>query len=154
MYKKLLVALDRSAISDKVFDTALFLAKNIGAELNLVNVLSFELASNMVGFTSFTLSDDSGMLEEVQEHSERLKRESLENLQYLVKKAKEAGVDAKYNQLFGDPAKAICEEAQEWDADLILMGRRGHSTVSELFLGSISSAVIHRCHCAVHLVQI
>ena len=154
MYKKILVALDRSAIADKVFETALFLSKSMNAELNLVHVLSFELASNMVGFTSFTLSDEAGMVEEVQEQTARLKRESLENLQYLVKKAKEVGVNAAYNQLFGDPAKAICEQANEWNADLILIGRRGHSTVSELFLGSVSSAVIHRCNCAVHLVQI
>ena len=47
----------------------------------------------------------------------------------------------------------ICKLAQEWNADLIVMGRRGHSILSELVLGSVSSYVIHRAHCSVHIVQ-
>ena len=153
MYKKILVALDRSAIAEKVFETALYLGKSFQAELNLVHILSLNVATNTVGLTPFTLNYETQILQEVQEESHRRRQESLENLQYLVKQAQQETISAIYTQLYGDPAKAICEQADAWGADLILMGRRGHSTVSEIFLGSVSSYVIHRCHSAVHLVQ-
>lgn len=154
MYKKILVALDRSAIAEKVFETALYLSKSFHAELNLVNVLSLEVATSTIGLTPFTLNYETQLLQEVHDESRRLREESLENLQYWVKQAQQEKVSAIYTQLYGDPGKAICEQADVWEADLILMGRRGHSTVSEIFLGSVSSYIIHHCHTTVHLVQI
>lgn len=153
MYSKILVAVDRSPIAEKVFETASYLGKNLQAQLNFVNVLSSELIDHTIGMTSFSLGNEIEILEQLQEESEKLKQESLETLQYWVKKAKKEGINAIYTQLYGNPAKAICEQAKEWDTDLIVMGRRGHSTFSELFLGSVSSSVIHRCECSVHLVQ-
>lgn len=154
MYKKVLVAVDRSSIAQKVFETAAYLGKNFQCELNFVNVLSSELIDHSIGMTSFSMGNEVEILEQLQEESEKLKQESLETLKYWVKKAKDEGVNsATYTQLYGNAAKAICEKAKEWEADLILMGRRGHSTFSEFFLGSVSSAVIHRCSCSVHLVQ-
>jgi nucleotide-binding universal stress UspA family protein len=154
MYHKILVALDRRAIADKVFETALYLGKSFHAELNLVNILSLDVATNTIGLTPFTVNYEAQLLEEAEEESHRKRQKSLENLQYLVKQAQQEKISAIYTQLYGDPGKAICEQADAWGADLILMGRRGHSQVSEIFLGSVSSYVIHHCHTAVHLVQI
>ena len=154
MYSKILVAVDRSSIAQKVFETATYLAKHFQGELDFVNVLSSELVDQTIGMTSFSLGNEVEILEQLQEESEHLKQESLETLQYWVKKAKEEGVEkAGYTQLYGNPINAICDRAKEWNADLIVMGRRGHSSLSEFFLGSVSSAVIHRCNCSVHLVQ-
>ncbi len=154
MYQKILVALDRSTITDKVFETAVYLGKSFNAQINLINVISLEAINSTVGYASFSLGDEMAMLDDVQDFSTRMLKESSEALLFLEKKAKEEGVDVIHTQVYGTPAKAICEQAKEWEADLIVMGRRGHSTVSELFLGSVSNAVIHRCHCTVHLVQI
>ena len=154
MYQKILVALDRSIITDQVFETAVYLGKSFNAQINLVNVVSLEAISTTVGYASFNLGDEVQMLDDVQNYSTRMVQESSETLLFLEKKAKEQGIDVIHTQIYGDPAKAICQQAKQWQADLIVMGRRGHSTVSELFLGSVSSSVIHRCHCAVHLVQI
>ena len=154
MYEKILVALDRSTIAEKVFETAIYLGKSFNAQVNLINVISLETINTTVGYSSFNLGDEVEMLEDVQNYSTRMVQESSETLLFLEKKAKEQEVDVIHTQIYGDPAKAICQQAKEWQADLIVMGRRGHSTVSELFLGSVSSSVIHRCHCAVHLVQI
>ena len=66
---------------------------------------------------------------------------------------KNAGFQTEFTQLRGSPGREICKLAQEWNTDLIVMGRRGHSILSELVLGSVSSYVIHRAHCSVHIVQ-
>ena len=43
----------------------------------------------------------------------------------------------------GDPAQAIVDVANGFDADAIVMGRRGTGNVSGLFLGSVSTKVSH-----------
>jgi nucleotide-binding universal stress UspA family protein len=55
--------------------------------------------------------------------------------------------------MVGDPGKAICTLAQDWSADLIVIGRRGMHGLGELLLGSVSSYVMHRSPCAVLVVQ-
>ena len=47
----------------------------------------------------------------------------------------------------------ICNAAISWQADLIIMGRRGRTGLSELFLGSVSNYVLHHAPCAVLVVQ-
>lgn len=44
MYERILVALDRSPMAQLVFDSALFLAKKCDSQLNLLHVISQEVA--------------------------------------------------------------------------------------------------------------
>ena len=43
--------------------------------------------------------------------------------------------------------------AKDWNADLIIMGRRGLTGLSEMFLGSVSNYVVHHASCSVLLIQ-
>jgi nucleotide-binding universal stress UspA family protein len=43
--------------------------------------------------------------------------------------------------------------ARTWNADLIVIGRRGLRGLAEMFLGSVSNHVIHHAHCSVLVVQ-
>lgn len=54
---------------------------------------------------------------------------------------------------FGAPGYQICTLANEWQIDLIVMGRKGHSGLAELFIGSVSNYVLHHAHCSVLVVQ-
>lgn len=63
------------------------------------------------------------------------------------------GINAEFKILFGDPSRVICEIAQAWNADLIIIGRRGRTGLSELFLGSVSNYVLHHAPCSVLTVQ-
>ncbi len=107
MYQKILVALDRSSISEKVFDTALYLSKALNAQLNLINVLSSEVPAQTVSLTPFSSNYGIQILQEVRQESERRRQESLETLQYLSKKAKNEKVDTIYTQVYGEAGKAI-----------------------------------------------
>ena len=42
----------------------------------------------------------------------------------------------------GEPAEQIVEFATEWKADLIAMGRQGHSAIATLLLGSVTQKVL------------
>jgi nucleotide-binding universal stress UspA family protein len=64
----------------------------------------------------------------------------------------EKGFAVETKQGFGDPGQIICEEAKEHDVDSIILGRRGHTTVGELLLGSVSHYVVHHADRPVTLV--
>ena len=54
----------------------------------------------------------------------------------------------------GPPGQTIVEEAERWGADLILMGSRGLGAWNRVFLGSVSTAVVHHANCSVEVVRI
>jgi nucleotide-binding universal stress UspA family protein len=53
----------------------------------------------------------------------------------------------------GPPRQVIVEEAENWGADLIVMGSRGLGAWNRLLLGSVSSAVVHHAKCSVEIVR-
>ena len=55
--------------------------------------------------------------------------------------------------LQGSPRQVIVERAEEWGADLIIMGSRGLGAWNRLLLGSVSNAVVHHAKCSVEVVR-
>lgn len=55
--------------------------------------------------------------------------------------------------LRGEPAKAIIDEARDFEADLVVVGHRGHGAVKSMFLGSTSTAVLEHAPCPVLVVR-
>lgn len=43
--------------------------------------------------------------------------------------------------------------ARSWNANIIVIGRRGHRGFTEFFLGSVSNYVMHHASCSVLTVQ-
>jgi nucleotide-binding universal stress UspA family protein len=57
--------------------------------------------------------------------------------------AEEHGLSARSRLLVGDAAKKIVEYADLIDADLIVVGSRGHGAISSALLGSVSRGILH-----------
>lgn len=55
--------------------------------------------------------------------------------------------------LQGNAARAIVENAGEWNADLIVVGSHGYGFWSRALLGSVSNSVIHHAPCSVLIVR-
>jgi nucleotide-binding universal stress UspA family protein len=55
--------------------------------------------------------------------------------------------------LRGSPEQVIIEEAQSWNADLIVVGSHGYGFWSRMFLGSVSQAVVLHAPCSVLVVR-
>ena len=54
----------------------------------------------------------------------------------------------------GSPRQVIVDEAEDWHADLIVMGSRGLGAWNRLLLGSVSSGVVHHAGCSVEIVRL
>lgn len=67
-------------------------------------------------------------------------------------RAKEINPSVKYEEVVveGQPAKALLASAA--DADLLVVGRRGHGTFREMLLGSVSRQVTVHAKCPLVLV--
>lgn len=55
--------------------------------------------------------------------------------------------------LCGTPKQAIVQEAEEWGADLIVVGSHGYGFWERMVLGSVSNAIVHHAPCSVLVVR-
>ena len=154
MYSKILVALDNSPASDALFDQA----QATDGALLLVHRLSKQEESSPLPMSArlnniYWAPGTELDLEAWRQAWTRYENESLDRLRRYAATANTAGVPTEFRQLIGNPAIVICKAAQEWGADLILIGNRGRTGLSELVLGSVSNHVMHRATCSVLVMK-
>lgn len=158
MFQRILAAVDEApAITPRVLAESIAIAKATGAELLIAHVLvpfrggyPDSLYTTLDGTVSTINPEAFGAF--LQEWN-LSKQRNLQQLQNQVSEAEAAGVRAQSKQIIGEPNRAICDLAKDWSADLIVMGRRGHSGLTEILMGSVSSYVMHHAPCSVLTVQ-
>jgi nucleotide-binding universal stress UspA family protein len=150
MFEKILVAIDDSESSRSIFERALVLAKADRSELMLIHVLTL-LDDFYPGEAYFAVTEAA--LNSYAEKLAQREQAETEKLQRLEVEATAAGVTTEFTQKIGDPGKIICETAKAWNANLIVIGRRGLSGLSELLMGSTSNYVLHHAPCDVLTIQ-
>lgn len=157
MVRKILVALDKSAMNAAVFEHALSLATAIDASLMLLHVLSpledgYPIPVYPGPDSLFSRLHDEA-LRAYSEQWQQFEQDGLNLLRSFNAEAMSAGLHSEFSQMVGDAGRSICSLARTWDADLIVLGRRGRSGISELLLGSVSNYVLHHAPCSVLTVQ-
>lgn len=158
MISKILVAIDQSENSQQVLTEAIALAKATDAFLMLVSVLS-PFDTVYAGTPLFPGSDGvypgmhTAALRNQMSRIEELEQNGAKFLGTQTEKAIAEGVMADFTQGYGDPGATICDLARTWEADLIVVGRRGLTGLSEFLMGSVSNYVLHHAPCAVLTVQ-
>ena len=122
---RLVVAYDFSEPSRRAFELAVFLGRQLDAEVHVLTVLDGPEA-------------DSGMAtQELDDLRELLEVQTRETV--------EAGdVRIRCHAVKGDPAAAIIKAAQEIEAPLIVCGTTGKGAVARTLLGSVSYELIHK----------
>jgi nucleotide-binding universal stress UspA family protein len=53
----------------------------------------------------------------------------------------------------GDPKREIVAEAEEWAADLVVLGSHGHSGIGRWLLGSTADYVVRHAPCSVEVIR-
>lgn len=158
MFHKILAAIDMSKTGKRVFEEALDLAQANGASLMLLHILCPDEEgcpdmSVLYNMNPYQAGIGGEVAEQYQKQWEAFVNKGLDLLRSHSETATAAGVYTECAQNLGSPGRTICETACTWDADLIVIGRRGLSGLSEAVLGSVSNYVIHHAPCSVLTVQ-
>ncbi|MCM1982733.1 universal stress protein [Lyngbya confervoides] len=157
MAEKILVALDHSPMSDRVFQDSLKLAQALGAELLLVHVLSSGSADSpklpTMPILDYYPSYNASAMEVFEQAWQAYEQKGQAMLDRLQATAAAAGLTVQARQVQGAAGAILCREAKDFGATLIVMGRRGHSGLSELLLGSVSNYVLHHAPCSIYVIN-
>jgi nucleotide-binding universal stress UspA family protein len=127
---KILVAVDGSERAARALTYASMLAKNTGAEMTMLYVQE----PSVFNF-----------------RPELAKKIGDNILSWASEQVK--GVKMNQKMESGDPAKAIIATADKEGSDLIVMGSRGHGSVTGFLLGSVSNHVLHYARHSVLIVK-
>jgi len=138
MFQHVVVAYDGSHPSLAAFDCGLEIAARFQADLRVVSVVRLPEPAGRV--------EIQALVEEGQKHFE-------DEFAQLAARAAERGVALRTEVLEGHPAEQIIRAAEREPTDLVVMGRRGISTVQRWLLGSISERVARDARCAVLIVH-
>jgi nucleotide-binding universal stress UspA family protein len=141
---RILLAIDDSKEAELVTRKAVDLASGTGSELHLVHV-------GQLPIFLMKKIDTIGFDRILYDKIEREALEALWKLTWLVKAA--GGPVAGAHLRMGVVAEEIVNLAKDLEADLIVMGSRGHSGIRRAVEGSISDAVVRRAHCPVMTVR-
>lgn len=157
-YKRIFVPVDYLNLTPKVFDKALEIAKIFQARLMVFHSVQGDLPGDPLVDSFGSMGVYSQLYyQEMSEFHEKIRQEAIDKLlnwlRSFVDQGTEQNIPVEFDYKMGDPGKNICKMAKNWNADLIVIGRRGRSGVSELFLGSVSNYVVHNAHCSVLIVQ-
>ena len=156
MFRKILVALDRSSEASKILATALSIAQPGVSEILLVHFIDWEMqdVSPWIGIGTLYDVDLSG--ERYDWGRQHLQKEIEIANNWLMAKAEKinrAEISCQYQCHVTNCNLGIGDRAKEWGADLIVIGRRGRRNISEMLLGSVSNYVIHHAPCSILVVQ-
>jgi nucleotide-binding universal stress UspA family protein len=140
--KTMLIATDGSDSAHEALEFGLDLAAEQDARAFVVYVAP---AVDVMPYANFAVVAPT-VPHEFSEHDRETLNEALEI-------AVEKDVDVQTELLKGNPADEIVAFADTIDADLIVVGSRGHGAIASALLGSVSRGVLHESRRPVLVVR-
>lgn len=135
MYQNILVAVDGSHTSEIALQEAVKLAKELNGRLRIVH------AVDTVNLNRGAEFPNPGEILDI------MVKSGEEILRKAEGVAREAGIQAETRLIEIDTLgrriqEAIAEDAENWPADVIVIGTHGRRGISHLFLGSVAEGVV------------
>lgn len=133
MYKKILVGIDSSSCSAKAFEEVVLIAKSLQASIRVVYAADeSSLVQHGMGIGSYI---------DIEATKEQMREDGKKMLDTAVAKAKDAGCNA--DSLLIESAKhrvaeMLVSAAQDWNADLIVVGTHGRRGFERMLVGSVA----------------
>ena len=144
--KKIMVAVDFSEYSSQVMDHAGRLAKDLGAELILVNVINQRDIDMIKDVTAYTDKLT------VKGYIEGLTEERTNQIQSLLEETGCKNIPNRFIIRKGVPFVTLIETAKAEGADMVVMGTKGRGNIASMLLGSQAEKMFR--HCPVPLLSI
>lgn len=151
MRKRVLIAIDYNPVSEKVAQEGYTLARALEAEVCLVHVLDdaglYQAQyPTFLGYDGYTgIGPDYDLAYELRNIAE----------EFLEKAAVHLGDPKVETHLAeGDTAKALLSFADQWNANLIVMGTHSHSVLEKLLMGTVAQKVLEKTQVPVYFVPV
>lgn len=141
-YKKILIAVDNSTCSEKAAKAGYDLAGKFNAQVALLNIIEPAPATVNPDFTF------APVFMEMYDNSE-------ENSHLLLKEiaAKYSnGCPTEYLTTMDTATHGIIKQAEQWHADLIVIGTHGRGGLYHFLIGSVAEHVARKSACPVLIV--
>jgi nucleotide-binding universal stress UspA family protein len=140
--QEILVAVDFSEQGDLALEAAAALAEQLGAELHLVHALDTRIPV----MTPYEVAIPTAFLDQA-------RRAAAAKLETAVQKLAAERVTATSHLREAPAASAIIDVAEKIEADLIVMGTRGHTGLKHVLLGSVAERTLREAPCSVWIVK-
>jgi nucleotide-binding universal stress UspA family protein len=148
MYKRIMVAIDESFMTNKVLDTAIDLAKSSGAQLAICHAVDETIFAHRE--VEMMLPNSVGKAE----YRMRLGAQGF--LGKAAETARAAGVEAETKLIESEQkhvSDMLADSATEWNADLLVVGSHGRRGVERFFVGSVAERLVRKATVSLLLVR-
>lgn len=147
---KVLIATDGSEYGTSAVETAANQLWSQGSELKIISIFDPPVP---LGGELYMM--DTNIYEEASKASENAAYKFVEDAATMIKQGVNGeNVFVSTGVLMGAPHRRIIEEAEEWGADLIMVGSHGYSRWERVLLGSVSQNVAQHAKCSVWIVRV
>ena len=136
-FKKILVPMDGSKNSFRGLDTAIYLARQCGATVTGLFVMPIYPRSFVP----------------IQFDKKYISKAAKEFMENAKQRAAQKGIVFVGKAIAGKESSEIVDFATKNKFDIIVIGARGLGNVKEIFLGSVSNAVVHKSKIPVLVIK-
>ncbi len=142
--ERILVPIDFSVHSEDALRYANEIAKQSGAQLDLLHV---------VPVSAYPSMNDTGAFAMYAEQPGDVESKALEHLEKLYKRIIGAAGNVRFHIMHGTGAHEIIEQAIEMKSNLIVIGTHGLTGIERFMLGSVTAKTLRRSPCPVFVVK-
>lgn len=143
---KILLAVDGSPCSDRAVEEVGRRPWPEGSEVKIVSAFEMPLGATPEGWAL-----PPGYFDELDLAVRKQAQTIVEQAQEKLTSNKTALVNGQF--LPGSPRSVILDAAEEWGADLIVVGSHGYRAWERFLLGSVSQSVVSHAECSVEVVR-
>ena len=139
-FQRILIAVDKGPVAAHAIEVALDLAAALKAQTAVIHVATPPVPYRI----------DAGIPK-----NELIELAREEGLALLAQMRENPAMPVFAREFLegGDPATEIVRAAQEWPADIIVMGSHGREGISRALLGSVAESVVRHAPCPVLVVR-
>lgn len=148
--QRVLIPIDYHPVSEEIAETGFELAQKLHAEACLLHVVESAQYYRMdyPAFLGGSGYGAAGLNWELDSEIQHVAED------FLAKAAAHLSGKVSTHIERGPAANAILDYAQDWNADIIVMGTHSHSVLEKLFMGSQAAAILEKTKIPIFMVPV
>lgn len=146
---RVLLAVDGSPYSEAAISEVANREWPFGTEIRILSAFEMPLPA-----TPEAWALPPKYLDEIEQSGRNNAKRIVERAQEKVSQKIGDAVKIESKFVVGSPKNVILEEADNWNADLIVLGSHGYSAWERFLLGSVSQGVVSHAKCSVEVARL